>query len=313
MRQQPGSVLGKIADPVDRALAHRARHGTPDGAVAHALARGAGWSVADVVCTSGPGDRRFEERHDGVSVAIVVAGTFQYRSAQGTHALTPGSLLLGNAGECYECGHDHAAGDRCIGFRYTPDYVDGLLDAMGTPTGGRLFRCPRVPPVRASSTIVARACAALLGTPVDSWEELALDAAATAIGLGTGRPEPPLRVAARAVAQVTESVREIERNPAAPFTLAQLAADSGQSAYHFLRTFRQVTGATPHQFVLRTRLREAATRLLTVDGKVIDAAFGAGFGDVSNFNHAFRAEFGSSPRGFRSRSGRRPDDASTRS
>lgn len=311
MRQRRDSVLGKIADRVDLALARRARDGTADRPVAHALARGADWSVADVVCTSGPGDRRFEERHDGVSVAIVVAGTFQYRSAPGMHSLTPGSLLLGNAGEGYECGHDHAAGDRCIAFRYTPDHVDRLLDAMGTPTSGRLFRRPHVPPARATSIIVARACAAVLGTPAISWEELALDTAVTAIGLGTGRPEPPLRVPARAVAQVTESVREIERNPAAPFTLAQLAADAEQSPYHFLRTFRRVTGSTPHQFVLRTRLREAATRLLAGDGKVIDAAFAAGFGDVSNFNHAFRSEFGLSPSGFRSRSARRLHGPST--
>ena len=58
---------------------------------------------------------------------------------------------------------------------------------------------------------------------------------------------------------------------------------------------------TPHQFVLRARLREAATRLATGPGKVLDIALDCGFGDVSNFNRAFRNEFGVSPRAYRSK------------
>jgi AraC family transcriptional regulator len=71
------------------------------------------------------------------------------------------------------------------------------------------------------------------------------------------------------------------------------------SPYHFLRTFESLTGVTPHQYVLRTRLREAASRLAAETGRVLDVALDCGFGDVSNFNRAFRAEFGASPRQYR--------------
>ena len=50
---------------------------------------------------------------------------------------------------------------------------------------------------------------------------------------------------------------------------------------------------------LEPRLREAALRVTLESSKVIDVAFGSGFGDVSNFNRAFRAEFGVNPRAFR--------------
>ncbi len=33
------------------------------------------------------------------------------------------------------------------------------------------------------------------------------------------------------------------------------------SPYHFLRTFRQVVGLAPHQYLLRNRLHRAALRL----------------------------------------------------
>jgi len=35
--------------------------------------------------------------------------------------------------------------------------------------------------------------------------------------------------------------------------------------------------------------------------RILDIAFESGFGDVSNFVHAFRAEFGTSPREYRRR------------
>jgi AraC family transcriptional regulator len=71
-----------------------------------------------------------------------------------------------------------------------------------------------------------------------------------------------------------------------------------------LRTFEYVVGVTPHQYVLRARLREAAMRLADERGRVLDVAFDCGFGDVSNFNRAFRAEFGANPRAFRQQNGR---------
>jgi AraC family transcriptional regulator len=61
------------------------------------------------------------------------------------------------------------------------------------------------------------------------------------------------------------------------------AAGAGLSPYHFLRTFRSLTGITPHQYVLRARLREAAWRLAAGTEKVLDVALDSGFGDVSNF------------------------------
>jgi len=91
--------------------------------------------------------------------------------------------------------------------------------------------------------------------------------------------------------------------PAARWTLHQLATDAGLSPFHYLRTFQQLTGVTPHQFVLRARLREAATRLAQDRAKVIDIALDSGFGDISNFNRAFRAEFGVAPEGYRRQAG----------
>jgi len=79
----------------------------------------------------------------------------------------------------------------------------------------------------------------------------------------------------------------------------QLAHSAGLSPYHFLRIFKGVTGITPHQWLLRARLRKAAHVLVTAAEAVTNIALDVGFEDLSNFIHSFRAEFGVSPRQYR--------------
>lgn len=301
--------MGKIAADLERALLRRDRYGERGGAASRVLASGDGWSVHDVICTSGPMDRVFEERHSRVSLAVVAAGTFQYRSTTGRALMTPGSILLGNAGHCFECGHEHARGDRCIAFNYSPEYFEGVAADVGAWDAARKFAVPRLPPLGGSAGLVAHAGAGLVGDADVSWEEIALRLAACVARLASDSQRAPADAPASSVARVTQVVRAIEGAAAGDLTVSRLAQWAGLSRYHFLRTFQRLTGLTPHQYVRRTRLRAAAMRLAGEKTKVIDIAYESGFGDVSNFNRAFRDEFGASPLAYRGaigRSGQRP-------
>ena len=287
----------RIAAEVERAVADRNRHGTGGGTSARVLASGEGWTVADVVCTSGPQDRPFEESHDYYSIALVTAGTFQYRARKGAALLTPGSVMLGNAGQCFECGHEHAAGDRCLAFLYAPVFFEQIAADVGGRSRSLEFRTVSIPSVKALSPLVSHACAGLLGAPTVDWQELALSVAGHALRLANGVTTDD--IPAGAGGRVTRVVRAIEQDLDGALTLDRLAGESQLSQFHFLRTFERITGLTPHRYVLRARLREAATRLEKEDRRVLDIALDCGFGDVSNFNRAFRAEFGMSPRTYR--------------
>jgi AraC-like DNA-binding protein len=290
--------LAKIAVALDRALAQREVDGTPGAATPRIVARGDGWTVADVICTSGPRDRSFEEQHTCYAIAVVVGGTFQYRSTLGGGLMTPGALMLGNPGQCYECGHQHGRGDRCVAFWYEPGYFERLVGEVSARGAGVGFRVPRLPAIRPFSPLVARAAAGIMGASDVAWEELGVRLAASTAAVD-GRSPRVDTVPPNAAARVTRAVRMIERHSDAGLTLTGLARDAGLSPYHFLRTFERVTGATPHQYILRARLRDAALRLADAPGKIVDVAFDCGFGDVSNFNRAFRAEFGVTPGSWR--------------
>lgn len=281
--------MAKIAVELEQALRARRINGEPGTATLRTVASGDGWRVNDVICTSGPDDLPFEEQHHSVSIAIVVAGTFQYRAhTSSAELLAPGSFLLGTPGERFECAHEHAAGDRCISFQFRPELFERIVESSPR------FRPQRLPPLRASASLAARACAAL--TSEGSWEELAIEVAAKTAQLANDVDVDRAEPLPSAVARVTRAVRAMEHEPR---PLLELASDAQLSPYHFLRTFTRVTGVTPHQFTLRARLRDAAVRLATDDARVIDVALDSGFGDVSNFNRAFRAEFGVNPRAYR--------------
>src|SRR5262245_40537902 len=146
---------------------------------AHPLASGPGWHVSDFVCTAGPHDRPFEELHDAVSIAVVTEGTFQYRTRQGAAVLAPGALLLGNAGACFECGHDHGTGDRCLAFHFAPDHWETIVAAV--PGARRTaFAVPRLPPSPPLMPLVAAAEAARDAGDRAELEELALRLAGAA-------------------------------------------------------------------------------------------------------------------------------------
>jgi AraC-like DNA-binding protein len=223
--------------------------------------------------------------------------------------LAPGAILLGNPKTCFECGHDHSAGDRCISFHYTPEFMEAVL--AGVPGATRLaFGKTHLPPSLRLAALVAGAEAAREAGDAAAFEEIGLrvaGAAATTLA-GDRKAKASTEADERRIA---EAVRHIETAAEETISLGGLAAEAGISPYHFLRTFRRVAGMTPYQFVLRTRLHRAAVRLRTSSDAVSTIAFDAGFNDLSTFNRRFRRVMGQTPGAYRAQpraaSGRESD------
>jgi AraC-like DNA-binding protein len=262
------------------------------------LASGDGWRVDEVVCASGPGDRSFVEEHGGFCIAAVVQGTFQYRTTQGSAVLAPGAVLLGNDRQCFECGHEHAAGDRCLSFHFTPDLLERMASQLLDGWRGGFDR-PNLPPSGALTPLVAEAEAARQDADSAAFEELALSLAAEVTAMLKDAPRAMRTPSKRDEKRISEAVRRIERESEQRLTIQDLAADVAMSPFHFLRLFRAVVGTTPHQYILHTRLRRAAVRLRTSWDSISSIAWDAGFDDLSTFNRRFRRVMGMHPMAYR--------------
>jgi AraC-like DNA-binding protein len=289
----------EMSDTLATALADRALTGRPGDAVARLISSGHGWRVKDVVCDAGPDDSPFEEKNDYVSIAVVMAGSFKYRSTRGSAVLSPGALLLGSFDESFECSHEHGRGDRCVSFNYEPEFFERLA-ADSTGKGASLkFPAHRLPESPSLIPLTAEAQLGLHRPESVNFEELALELAGGVLAALRGSSVSMKGPGIRDERRIATAVRFIEQNFKRPLSLEELSALVGISLYHFLRTFKQVAGLTPHQFILRRRLREAALKLRTTREPVLDIALDVGFGDLSNFNHTFRAAFGTTPTNYR--------------
>ncbi|MFL6621520.1 MAG: helix-turn-helix domain-containing protein [Sulfurifustis sp.] len=268
------------------------------GLTSRPIAAGDGWSIREFICRLGPADRPFEEQHMQAAISAVLEGSFQYRCATGDALLHPGSFLLGDAGTCYECGHTHGSGDRCIAFHFEPSLFEEIA---ASAAGSHRFRFPTamVPATRALAAPLVETVAAVKSGRGGALGELAMRLAETVLGVVSGAATNTAAPAPRDQRRIAEVLRYIETHAEQPLELSDLAAMAFMSKYHFLRTFRRTVGVTPYQFVLGVRMRRAAIRLRTTPLPVATIAADAGFGDLSTFNSQFRELFGRSPQAFR--------------
>jgi AraC-like DNA-binding protein len=253
-----------------------------------------GISVDDYRCSYGPGDAPYTERHASYSVAYVRRGSFGYRVNGKPYELVAGSLLVGRPGDEYVCTHDHArGGDECLAFHLSRELVDAI-DARANPwtTGG-------VPPLAPLVVLGELGQAALEGASDVGLDEVGLWLASRLVSLVSDRARSAPAPSARDRRRAVEAAAWIETHSAEEIDLDAAAREVGLSAFHFLRLFSRVLGVTPHQYLVRSRLRRAARLLADDERSITDIAFQVGFGDLSNFVRTFHKAAGVSPRRFR--------------
>ncbi len=267
-------------------------------ATSNTLAAGNGWRAVDCVCKAGPADPAFEEYRNYVSVGFVLEGVFHYRCPQGAATMVPGGILLGNHDTCFECGHEHSAGDHCIAFHFAPEAFEEVI--ADTPRlKAAPFRLASLPPLALTARLFADIHLAWRGADSLAFEELAFSAASDVAALAENIQPKGRTASAADRRRISEAIRRIDDDPSSELSLEILAREAGMSRYHFLRVFQDVAMMTPRQYVLHRRMHRAAVELRRTDLSVSEIAFAAGFGDLSTFNKRFRRVIGVSPTAFR--------------
>ncbi|MEV0298442.1 helix-turn-helix domain-containing protein [Nocardia sp. NPDC050710] len=95
-------------------------------------------------------------------------------------------------------------------------------------------------------------------------------------------------------------LRWIEDNCATALTLDDVAAHAGMSTRSLNRRFREQTGTTPLQWLLRARIRQAQYLLEATDHPVERIATQVGFGSPTAFRDRFKRVVGTTPHAYRS-------------
>jgi AraC-like DNA-binding protein len=251
-------------------------------------------SVSDFRCTAEPGERPFTEQFGCHSVSYVRKGSFGCQSRGRTFELVTGSVLVGFPGDEYVCTHDHhICGDECLSFFLEPELVETIGDRR------EAWRVGAAPPLPELMVLGELAQAAADGRSDIGLDEVGQLFASRFVEAVSGRTPKPVEVKPRDRRRAVEAAHWIEANSHREIDLDATASQAGISPFHFLRLFGKVLGVTPHQYLVRSRLRHAARLLADEDTAITDIAFDVGFADLSNFVRTVHRAAGVAPSAFR--------------
>ena len=111
--------------------------------------------------------------------------------------------------------------------------------------------------------------------------------------------EPPVN-APSGQSDFMQKIHEFcRRNLDRPITVEMLAEMAGCSRGHFTRRFQELEGISPHEFIIRQKMRLAVRLLQTTVASVKEISASCGFEDTSYFCKVFRQYHGISPGAFR--------------
>src|SRR6266567_6625770 len=250
-------------------------------------------TVSDFRCSAGPDDTPFVEQHTRHSISYVRKGSFGCHSRGRFFELVAGSILVGHPGDEYVCTHDHVCGDECLSFFLTPELVEAIGDRA------EIWQVGAMPPLPELMVLGELAQATAEGKSDVGLDEIGQIFASRFVEAVSGRSPKAVPATSRDRRRAVETALWIDAHSQNEIDLEHAAGEAGVSPFHFLRLFSSVLGVTPHQYLVRSRLRHAARLLADEDISITDVAYDVGFGDLSNFVRTFHRAAGVSPRRFR--------------
>jgi AraC-like DNA-binding protein len=214
--------------------------------------------------------------HDAVELCWVERGRCRYRIGRRALEVEAGRAILIPAGVEHrtELDPDTAAGSMWLSH---PFFAERALEPQA------IDRSDLIDPSRA--LLLAAEC---------GIDPLLAECAVEGLALrmlsqrSEGKRDPRIR----------RAIEEIEARHEEPLDVEDLARTARMSRYHFSRVFREETGTSPYQFLLRTRVDRAARLLASGSTNVTEAALAVGFTDLGRFGRAFKALLGRTPSAF---------------
>lgn len=109
------------------------------------------------------------------------------------------------------------------------------------------------------------------------------------------------RAKSEAELQVEKAIRWLTLQYARPLTISELARDIGYHRTHLSKLFKDHTGYSPQQYLLKIRMERAADLLQQEDMTIQHIASSVGYTDALYFSRQFKQWYGVSPSAYRAR------------
>ena len=261
-------------------------------------------------------------RNEGIELTLVETGRLAYSVHGQDMVLKPGDLTIARPWQLHRVGNPHVAAGRLhwlildVGVRRPhqawkwPPWLVLSADDLKELTD--MLRQNEQPVWRApddSAPLLCSHCAGRRGQSPQREPFPAGNSLERVVSVGFGDVSPQRRPPGRLVEQQPPHGAALLDDLAAnlgqlgqEWTVPRMAEHCGLGVTHFIHHCKQITGATPLQYLNQCRL-EAARQLLLrqPERSVTKIAMACGFSSSQYFSTIFGQQFGVSPRDFRSR------------
>lgn len=229
-----------------------------------------------------------EEITKDVAVTFVQSGSFALLEGKTSWTFRPGDVLLSTPGTVRRYQHfEECPSDVCLSISFTPETLEDVLGTSAQPSPPRIVRGP--------AAEFAHSSIRLALTSLDRFwiEELAFHCM---LALNSDAWVRTVQTSANAAHAhcIRAAMQLMSEGLAERCSLTSISRKVGMSPFHFARTFSGLVGLSPHQYLLRLRLRNSAM-MLRQGASVTTAALSSGFDNLAHFSRSFRRRFGINP------------------
>lgn len=236
--------------------------------------------------------------HEQFGLGIVVRGRHASWSGRGHVEAGPGQFICVNPGEVHD---GHAVLGRARRWRilyFEPQVIEYVeRDILDGGRTGFEFTAPVFdhPELR---SVFANAFALAGRSRVMENGGSAEAALVSVVGCLTVRHRGTPIAHRSSRSHVLQAKRLIDADPCLPWSLSELAGETGVTRYQLLRGFVKELGMPPHAYIVQHRL-ELSKRLIRSGHELADVAARAGFSDQSHLTRKFLRQYGVTPHRYR--------------
>ncbi|MBQ8144983.1 MAG: AraC family transcriptional regulator [Butyricicoccus sp.] len=255
--------------------------------------------LADIPPHASVYPRIMHAHEDFVEIILIVSGESEYLIHNKQYTIHAGDLLVYNAGVVHDevTGPDTEIGSYCIaigGLRMPGLRENALIpdDAGFVFSTGEHFE-----EIRSLCSMMSQSLYTDSEGAEDFCNSLMRALIVRVLALVQGHPVQPVQ---EEMHELGHRIKEfIDQYYMEPITLQTIGDALNFSPYYLGHVFKEMSGYSPMQYLLRRRLGEAQTLLISTDLPIGYIAGAVGYETQSYFNLQFTKHVGMSPKRFR--------------